>query len=61
MDIRLDIEKDKHIIYIKRLRFIENEPALLQETYIPYHICPLLLEDDIENNRSSTCSKRNTG
>ena len=21
---------------------------LLQETYIPYHICPLLLEDDIE-------------
>jgi len=50
MDIRLNIEKDKHIIYIKRLRFIENEPVLLQETYIPYHISPLLLEDDIENN-----------
>jgi len=50
MDIQLNIEKDKHVIYIKRMRFIENEPALLQETYIPYHICPLLLEDDIENN-----------
>jgi DNA-binding GntR family transcriptional regulator len=50
MDTRLDIEKDKHIIYIKRMRFIENEPVLLQETYIPYHISPLLLEDDIENN-----------
>jgi len=50
MDIQLNIEKDKHVIYIKRMRFIDNEPALLQETYIPYHICPLLLEDDIENN-----------
>jgi len=50
MDIRLNIEKDKHIIYIKRMRFIENGPVLLQETYIPYHISPLLLEDDIENN-----------
>jgi len=50
MDIRLNIEKDKHVIYIKRMRIIENEPALLQETYIPYHISPLLLEDDIENN-----------
>ena len=50
LDIRLDIQPDKHIIYIKRLRLIESEPVLLQETYIPYHICPLLLEDDIENN-----------
>ena len=23
---------------------------MLQETYIPYHVCPLLLEDNIENN-----------
>ena len=38
-------------LYIsKRLRLLDNEPFLLQETYIPYHICPLLLEDDIENN-----------
>ncbi len=50
LDVKLDIPKDKHIIYIKRLHLIDNEPILLQETYIPYHICPLLLEDDIENN-----------
>jgi GntR family transcriptional regulator len=48
LDIRLDIQKDKHVIYIKRLRSIDNRPVLLQETYIPYHICPLLLEEDIE-------------
>jgi GntR family transcriptional regulator len=49
LDVKLDISKDKHIIYIKRLHSIDNEPVLLQETYIPYHICPLLLEEDIEH------------
>jgi len=49
LDVKLNIPKDKHIIYIKRLRSIDNEPVLLQETYIPYHICPLLLEEDIEH------------
>lgn len=47
LDIRLDIQKDKHVIYIKRLRLIDSRPVLLQETYIPYHICPLLLEEEI--------------
>lgn len=50
LDVRLDIPPDKHIIYIKRLRLTDNEPVLLQESYIPYHISPLLLEDDIEHN-----------
>lgn len=49
LDTKLDISKDKHIIYIKRLRFIDNDPVLLQESYVPYHICPLLLEEDIEH------------
>jgi GntR family transcriptional regulator len=49
LDVMLDIQPDKHVIYIKRLRLIDNEPILLQETYIPYHICPLLLEEDVEN------------
>lgn len=49
LDKILNISKDKHIIYIKRLHSIEGEPVLLQETYIPYHICPLLLEEQIEN------------
>jgi GntR family transcriptional regulator len=49
LDVMLDIQPDKHIIYIKRLHFINNEPVLLQETYIPYHICPLLLEEDVEH------------
>ncbi|MBI5212840.1 MAG: GntR family transcriptional regulator [Nitrospirae bacterium] len=50
LDLKLDIAEDKHVIYIKRLRLIDNEPILLQETYMPHHICPLLLEEDLENN-----------
>ena len=48
LDKKLNISKDKHIIYIKRLRFVEGKPVLLQDSYIPYHICPLLLEESIE-------------
>jgi DNA-binding GntR family transcriptional regulator len=50
LGIKLDILQDQHIIYIKRLRLVASEPVLLQETYIPYHICPLLLEEDVEHN-----------
>jgi DNA-binding GntR family transcriptional regulator len=49
LGIKLDISPEKHIIYIKRLWSVQDEPVLLQECYIPYHICPLLLEDDIEH------------
>jgi len=50
LDIKLEISNDKHIIYVKRLRSVDNEPVLLQETYIPHYICPLLLEEDIEHH-----------
>jgi len=50
LDVKLEIADDKHIIYIKRLRSIDNEPVVLQETYIPYHICPALLKEDIADH-----------
>lgn len=50
LDIKLDIPDDRHIIYVKRLRLVDNEPVLLQETFIPHSLCPSLLEEDLENN-----------
>jgi DNA-binding GntR family transcriptional regulator len=50
LDLKLNVPEDKHLIYLKRLMLVENEPVLLQEAYIPHHICPKLLRDDIENN-----------
>jgi GntR family transcriptional regulator len=49
LDALLDISPDKHVIYLKRLWSVQDEPVMVQECYIPYHICPLLLEDDIES------------
>src|SRR3990172_8753503 len=50
IDLKLHITEDKHIIYIKRLRLVDNEPVLLQETYIPHHICPPLLQEDVTDS-----------
>jgi GntR family transcriptional regulator len=50
IDEKLSIPADKHVIYIKRLRSVSGEPVLLQEAYIPYHFCPSLLEEDVEND-----------
>ena len=61
LDIMLDIPSDKHIIFIKRIRLLDNEPVLLQETYIPYHICPLLLEDDIGQHDLLDLCEKNYG
>jgi len=47
---KLNISADKHIIYIKRLRKVDYKPILIQETYIPFHICPPLLEEDVQKN-----------
>ena len=50
IDVKLNVPEDKHIIYIKRLRTVDNEPVLLQEAYIPYHLCPQLLAEDVAGN-----------
>jgi len=61
LDIKLDITQDKHIIYIKRLWIVENRPVLIQEAYIPHHICPLLLEEDIEDRSLFELFEKNYG
>ncbi|HSW61839.1 MAG TPA: GntR family transcriptional regulator [Dissulfurispiraceae bacterium] len=45
----LDIAPDKHLIYIKMGRFVENILILIQESFIPLHLCPHLLREDLEN------------
>lgn len=45
----LKLKQGEQVIKIKRLRFINNEPFALVTTYIPYKICPELLEENITN------------
>jgi GntR family transcriptional regulator len=46
----LRIPSSEPVIYLNRLRFIENEPIVLVETYIPNHLCPDLLQVDLETH-----------
>jgi len=47
---KLNVSGEKHIIFIKRLRSVDAKPVLVQETYVPFHICPPLLEEDLRRN-----------
>jgi GntR family transcriptional regulator len=45
----LELDSDERAIRIKRLRFIDDEPILLAETFLPYPKFPYLLNDDLED------------
>lgn len=46
---KLDIAHDKHIIFIKRLRSVADISILIQESFIPLHLCPDLLKENLES------------
>ena len=46
----LDLNVGDKVAKIERLRYIENEPILTVTTYIPYNLCPTILEEDLESN-----------
>jgi GntR family transcriptional regulator len=50
LEIKLNIPSDMHVIYIQRRWSIHGKIVLLQKNYIPYHLCPALLEEDLENS-----------
>ncbi len=50
LDRKLNVTMEQHLIYIKRLRSVDDEPVLLQETFIPRHICPPMLQEDVAND-----------
>lgn len=43
----LNLQEGDQVIKIDRLRSIGNEPILMVTTFIPYRICPALLEEDL--------------
>jgi GntR family transcriptional regulator len=43
----LQIEPGDQVIVIERLRSVDNEPIVLVTTYLPYNICPDLVDEDL--------------
>lgn len=46
---QLEIAPETHLIYIKRLRIANDVPVLIQESYIPHHLCPELIKENLKN------------
>ncbi|WP_018247652.1 GntR family transcriptional regulator [Orenia marismortui] len=44
---RLGIEEGDRVILTARLRLADNEPIGYEKSYVPYHICPELLDIDL--------------
>jgi GntR family transcriptional regulator len=47
---RLQIRKKSKVIYLNRLRLIDGEPFMISKAYVPYGLCPALLEDELETS-----------
>ena len=45
---RLQIEEDVEIIELVRLRFVNDEPFVLVTSYIPYNLCPKIVNIDLK-------------
>ena len=46
INTRLGLPPDEKLIYLKRLRFADNEPVLVSETYLPYAKLEKLMDCD---------------
>jgi GntR family transcriptional regulator len=46
---KLNIQKGEKIIFLNRIRFIEDEPIVNVMNFIPYKLCPDLINEDLEN------------
>ena len=46
----LELAEEEKVFKIKRLRFANNEPIVIHESYIPTNLCPNLLENNFSND-----------
>jgi GntR family transcriptional regulator len=47
---QLQIRKTSKVIYLHRLRLIDDEPFMISKAYVPYSLCPGLLKDKIDTS-----------
>jgi GntR family transcriptional regulator len=45
---KLEIEKNEKVIQLERLRFLDGVPFYLENSYLPFKLCPDLIHEDLE-------------
>lgn len=43
----LELKKDASVIEIRRVRYVQNLPVVIVNSYVPYDLCPSLLSADL--------------
>lgn len=46
----LEISENEKIIKLSRLRMLDNRPFLWEVSFLPYELCPALVDDDLERD-----------
>ncbi len=57
----LKLEPDSDVIMLTRLRSANNEPIVFVITYVPYSVCPVLMESDLQNESLYEIIERESG
>lgn len=47
---QLAVEVGMHLVYIRRLRLVDDSPMSIATNYLPHHLCPDLLKHDLADN-----------
>lgn len=58
---RLGLRPGQEVIEIERLRFVDGDPIVLVTTYLPYHLCPQLLEAELSRQSLYAFLERSCG
>ncbi len=46
---KLQLAKNAKLIYISRVRYVADEPVVTVENFIPYELCPNLINEDLND------------
>lgn len=57
----LNLESDTAVIILERLRFVNKIPWALTATYVPYELCPQLLQEDFAHHSLYTTLEQKYG
>jgi|UPI0002D7F4E2 GntR family transcriptional regulator len=58
---RLEIPAETPVVYLHRLRFVDDEPILLVTSYLPHVLCPGLEHIDLSNRSLYACLEQTYG
>jgi GntR family transcriptional regulator len=45
----LELEPKMKVVYMERVRLVDNVPIIYLKNYVPWHYCKGLIDDDLEN------------